>query len=272
MASARTVTIPTWRTEWTLPVPREHGAWVLALAALLTPLTVAMVRAPSWMTHLPVFGLLVVVVLCVLFCREAFRRWHRRSGADSALGTVVAFESVAVLLLVTGLVVAVGWIWALGYLLVPAVVVDDAVRRHGGWPLPMGNELAGVLFLSLAVPGGALLFGIDPFRTVVPLWGMYVCYHAAGVVRVRTSMGLGRPTRRRSVTTGIGTHALLLGLVAIGWEQGLLGVAALPAFAVATLYAAWLLHEETSPAKKALGRREAVLASLFVLTAPWLVP
>ncbi|MFB6114176.1 MAG: YwiC-like family protein [Halodesulfurarchaeum sp.] len=254
-----------------VPIPREHGAWVLVSASLLSPLVVVMRRTLEWIGQLPEYGLLVAIALGVLFFREAFRRWWgSASRGREALTPVVAGEALFLLLVSSGLLLLAGAEWAIASLVLPAAISDIAVRRRGGWPFPMGNEVAGVLSLSLAIPAGAVLLGLDTEWTIV-LWGLYLCFQVGGLLRVRTALRQGGQAARDAAITGVGYHLLLAIGSVIGWHLEILGPGAVVAFGIALGYTLWRASFEASPARKSLGQAEAVLSTVFVLAAPWFV-
>lgn len=254
------------------PVPREHGAWVLVAASLLSPLVIAVVRTPDWARHLPAFALLVGISLGVLFFREALRQWWRPRARPRKMAWIAGGEAVLILLFTSGLIWLENALWAVGYLVVPAVVVDVVVRRRGGWPLPMGNEVAGVLSLSLAVPAGWVLFDLGGLPTMIVLWLAYVAYHGAGLVRVRMALELEGDERLTAEVAGVGFHVILLAIASGGWYLGYLGPGAPPVFAIATIYTEWRARGAYTPPRASLGRSEAVLSTLFVLVSPWIIP
>lgn len=254
------------------PVPREHGAWVLVTASLVSPLVIAIVRTTGWSRHLPTFGLLVGISFGILFFREALRRWLRPRKRPRRLAWIAVGEALSILLLVSGLIWMENVLWAVAYLVVPAVVVDVGIRRRGGWPLPMGNEIAGVLSLSLAVPAGWVLFDIGGIRTMILLWLAYVLYHGAGLVRVQMALRLEGNDRRTAVVSGVGIHVILLAIATGGWYLGYLGPGGPPIFAIAMLYTEWRSRGERTPPRASLGQSEAALSTIFVVTAPWIIP
>lgn len=254
------------------PVPREHGAWVLVAASLLAPLAVAVVWTTGWSRHLPAFVLLVGISLGVLFFRETFRRWWRPRERPRKLALIAGGEAVLILLFASGLIWLENALWAVGYLVVPAVVVDVVVRRRGGWPLPMGNEIAGVLSLSLAVPAGWVLFDLGDLLAMIVLWLVYVTYHGAGLVRVQMALRLEGDERRTAEVAGVGFHVILLAIAVGGWYLGYLGPGAPPVFAIAMIYTEWRARGAHTPPRASLGRSEAVLSTLFVLVSPWIIP
>ena len=252
------------------PIPTEHGAWVMLTAGVLTPLAVVVARGMPDDGMLWAFVAFVVLAVLALLFREALRRRGIRD-APAARRRLLFFavvEAVAILFVAVGLALQVGPVWILAAAAVPAVVLDLWVRKTG-WPVPLGGELSGLCALSVVVPAGAVLLGLDS-RTAGLLWLLFLAFHVGSVIRVQSLLSAtgrrGELFRRASLSY----HGVALLAVTAGWYGGPLGLGAPVAFAVAggrTLVAGG----EATPALKTVGRREGLLSTLFVVTAPWLV-
>ena len=270
MSSGATQPNGATRRRFLPPIPTEHGAWVMLTAGVLTPLAVVVARGMPADGMLGQFVAFVVLAVLALLFREALRRRGMRDAAADRrrLLLIAVVEAGVILFVAGGLAIQVGPAWILAGTAVPAVVLDVRVRKRG-WPIPLGGELSGLFALSVVVPAGGLLLGLDS-RTAGLLWLLFLAFHVGSVIRVQSLLSAtgrrGQLFRRASLSY----HGIALLAVTAGWYGGPLGLGAPVAFAVAggrTLVAGG----DERPALKAVGRREGLLSTVFVASAPWLV-
>ncbi|MFB6266738.1 MAG: YwiC-like family protein [Halodesulfurarchaeum sp.] len=258
---------------WLPPVPSEHGARSMLAVALLTPLGVGFGRGMAVSARtLLAYLCFTLLATGVLFFREAVRRRLRVPAEFQRSLTMVALlEAVVIVLLVGVLVVLQGQTWVAGVLVLPGVLGDVWIRRRG-YPIPMGGEIAGVLALSLAVPVGTIVLGMAPIPAGIPLYGLFVGFHALGLVRVKTARNRDADWYRLGVALDIGGHGIGVLLAGATWFLGWTGVASPLIFLAALGWAVWLVLREEAPPVRTLGKRERALSLLFVLGGPWLLP
>ncbi|MFB6132764.1 MAG: YwiC-like family protein [Halanaeroarchaeum sp.] len=262
------------RAHWWLPpVPSEHGARSMLAVALLTPLSVGYGRGWDVSEHtLLAYLCFTLLAAGILFFREAVRRRLRvPSEFQRSLTAVSLVEGAVILLLVGVLVVLQGRAWIGGLLIIPGVLGDVWIRRDG-YPIPMGGEMAGVLALSLAVPVGAMVLGMSFTPAGILLYGLFVGFHALGLVRVKTARNRDADWYREGIAFDMGSHGIVALIVGIAWFVGWTGIAAPLIFLAALGWAVWLVLREKALPVRTLGKRERALSLLFVLGGPWLLP
>ena len=252
------------------PIPTEHGAWVMFTAGVLIPVAVVVARGLPADGRPGGFVAFVALAVLSLLFREALRRRALRedSAARRRLLLFATVEAAAILLVAVGLSLSIGAWWLLAAAAIPAVVVDVRVRRTG-WPVPLGGELTGLAALSVVVPAGGVLLGLDS-RTAGLLWLLYLFFHVGSVIRVQSLLSATGPRGQLFRRASLSYHGLALLSVTAGWYGGLLGPGAPVVFAVAA-GRTWVAGGDATPALKTVGRREGLLSTLFVVSAPWLV-
>lgn len=260
-----------WR-RYLPPIPTEHGAWVMLIAAVATPLTVRIGRDIGQSGQPMLYTLFVVLALLAMFFRAAIRRMS--VSQDPVLRRrfrYVSFsEGLGIVLLAGVLASVAGLVWLTTALVIPAVLLDLRMRRHG-WPVPLGGELAGIVALSLAVPAGAALLGVGDTATILWLWGLFLAFHVGSILRVQGLVPGAATTDSKLRRVSLGYQVLLVISIITGWYVDILGLGAPLAFSIGGLRTAIGTNGRSMELKQ-LGRVEGVLSGLFVLASPWLLP
>ncbi|AUX10373.1 hypothetical protein AArcSl_2758 [Halalkaliarchaeum desulfuricum] len=239
-------------------------------AGVLTPIAVVVARGLPADGRLGAFAAFVVLAILALLFREALRRRGMREdpAVRRRLLVIATVEAAAILLVAGGLAIQVAPVWILATAAVPAVVLDVRVRNTG-WPIPLGGELSGLAALSVVVPAGSVLLGLES-RTAGLLWLLFLAFHVGSVIRVQSLLSATGPREALFRRASLSYHGLALLAVTAGWYTGPLGLGAPVVFAVAG-GRTWVAGGDATPALKTVGRREGLLSTLFVASAPWLV-
>jgi hypothetical protein len=258
--------------RWLPPIPVEHGARSMLAIALLTPVSVALGGSvPDADAVIGYLAFAVFGVTALLF-REAVRRSLDSPPAHRSRYTAFAVAEAVVLLASTG---ALAWLdgptWGLLVLAIPGVLADIRIRRRG-WPVPLGGVLVGVVSLSLVVPAGAILLGVGSLQSTLALFALFVAFHLASVLRVKTALGRDGDGGRRTLVLDVAFHAGLLTVAVAGWQTGVVGAGAPVLFLVASARAAWLVGRSEAPGVRALGRGERAFSLALLVVGPWLLP
>lgn len=255
------------------PLPTEHGAIVMTTAALITPL-VALVPGglPASDTLLAYAGFVGLVAIALLI-RESLKQRSLSSDRERLrqLNVVASLEAATLVALAGALAAAYDPRWLLAVALIPLAGLNLYLGSRN-WPVPVGNELAGVFGLSLIVPVGVVVLGATELWLVGGLWLLFATFHVGSVLRVGTQMIGSGPTTRRLVTLMRVYHVGLVGVAALAWITGWVSLLAPLVFVAAVWRAEQLVTAEPgSVSLKALGQSEAALSTLFVLALPWVL-
>ncbi|MFQ3293320.1 MAG: hypothetical protein ACI9PP_002253 [Halobacteriales archaeon] len=255
------------------PLPTEHGATSVLVVGLLTPVSLAIAAGVNWtISVLGSYLLFVTLAVGTMLYRAAVRRYRLADGPRKRYyATYGAVEGTVVVLAIAGLVALQGPEWGVALVALPGVVAELRYRGQGS-SVPLLDVVMGVLGLSVLVPAGALIVGIEARSAVASLFVLFAAYHVLATYRVKTVMKRSRERSDTSTTRWLMPFVVVLLVVVAGWSLDVLGVAAPILFLVSTVRTGKLAAASESPSTKRLGRSEAFLSLLFVLGAPWLLP
>jgi hypothetical protein len=244
----------------TIPIPKEHGAYVVLIASWL----LGLLHAPS---HDPLaIGLSLILILSTFLMQEPLRPLFRaRSPASRAIAGLrtgwlgllltIAIVSAAWLLL---LCPATAWIVAAGVLVAIAFLL--LIRRRVGL---VSLSTAGFFALALAAPLARLASGPGASAAeLVGLWLFAALFFAGSSACVRLRMN-----RQGGVSLPIAAHLLFIAAAAVLVGLGLLPAIALLAGLPALARLLWVVgdlprYRRTS--LKRIGLIETAVALLFL--------
>ncbi len=246
------------------PLPREHGAWMMLYAPLVTGLVAFRVEPL-------VATLLIGVVTAVFFGQNALGLWLRGRGAAGNLAWLVSFALVgtaagAALLFHLGL-------WRLLPLALPALLLfiwqawqRRATRRQIDHSTTNEAVTASVMALGAAAAG--LAAGRAPEAAALAA-AAFACYFVGSVLYVKMRVAdarSGGASHRSALLCGLyhaaaGVVCLLWAFVASPAEW--VCVAAAPA--IGRAWIGWARLDGSMPSLRRLGVAELVYATWFSL-------
>lgn len=247
-----------------VPLPREHGAWMMLFAPLVTGLA-AFATPP-----LPA-ALLLLAVSALFFAQNALGLHLRGRGAPGNLAWLIAFTAAGV---AAGAVLLLRLqMWRLLPLAVPAGLLFawQALRRRRTRRQidhSTANEAATAAVMALGASAAALAAGRSATHAAIA-WLVFAVYFVGSVLYVKM-----RVADARSPETS-GTSALACGLfhavaaAACGLWAWLAVPGALAGLAVAPgvgrAWVAWIRLDGSMPSLRRLGVAELIFASWFSL-------
>ena len=254
--------------RWMPPAPPEHGAKTILLVALVTPLTVALG------TSIRVTGSALVssLFLCgiggfSLLFHEAVRvALDPGENGQPCVRRFLVVEGGAIAALAGGLAVTHHWVWALLILLLPGIAVVAWFTRSRENPLR--TAAIGVPVLGGVVPLGLSLLGIRDVGTLLTVFGIFVMFYELAVLRVGSAVGAFSLDARLVMLPPVGAVLVAGG----GAVASVFGVGVPLVFGLSALRSVNLSLRESAPSLKRLGRSEALLSLVFVLSGPVLLP
>lgn len=241
--------------------------------AVLLPVTVAIGRPAGLdLPSLLAYVLFALLGVGVLGFREAVQRRLRAPAQHQQRFTVFALvEALGLFLIVGALVVLEGQLWGVAIIVIPAVLMDVAIRRRG-MPIPLWDELTGILSISLAVPVGSVILELGGYDMIALLYGIFVAFHVLGLVRVKTALSRDSARYRTVLGVGLGIHLVFLVAAGAGWWVGATGVSTPLVFLASLGRGAWLAAQDEPPAVRRLGRGERAFSVILLLGGPLLLP
>lgn len=267
------------RARIEVPVPREHGAWVM----LSLPLVLGAATGPRGVSG--AIGLLVVTTLAVFLAQDLIRRRVRGRLPAGAMRWLAGYAAAAVAA-GFGLLALLPPAGRVGLVVLGGVggaifaVLLWALARPGGkrFDRSVVGELLAVPALTLTGPAAAVVATGELGAGAWTVWALSVAYFGSGMLFVKMLLDGWKRGRRglgvRTAPLAVGTvawHSLVLaGLVAVSligldgaWPW--LPLAYLPCVA----RAAWGFARLGRPLPRlvAVGVSEAVLAVVFVSVA-----
>lgn len=269
-----------------LPLPREHGAWVMVYGSFLAGL----IAVPVWKPG-PVAFLLAAVTFAFL-AQEPARLLLRKRGDQNTrawlIGQSLAMSACGIALVARYHLYDLLVIGAIGAALFGAQVM--LLRTPVQSPLPGGRTVAkrrdrtleGELLAvpALALPASAATIALTGHLTSVAVWVWIACtlFFASGIVSVKLLLASAKhrkdwsPALRGMLGRGhCAYHGALLVIVALaairlGGNAGWLLLAAyLPAIVRAARV--WWKLDGVLPPLKRVGMVETVIALVFITVA-----
>lgn len=255
------------------PSPTEHGATSVLIVGLLTPVSLAIAAGVNWTSSmLGSYLLFVTLAVGTMFFRAAVRRYRLANGARKRhFATYGVVEGTVIVLAIAGLVAWQGPEWGVTLMAVPGVLAELRYREQGS-SAPLLDVVMGVLGLSVLVPVGALVVGIEARSNVASLFVLFAAYHGLATYRVKTVMNRSRGRSSPPATRILVVFVIVLIAIVTGWGLGVFGVAMPILFLVSTIRTGQLVLVLESADTKRLGRSETLLSLLFVIVVPWFLP
>lgn len=251
-----------------LLLPREHGAWGIVLIPFLTAAAITKQLTPEVL-------LALVAVLLVFIGRYPLELLlipvaNHRAGHPARQRVWLSFWVYALAAAVTGFVLvavyelyALLWLALLGGLFFALRVWQG---RHGA-DRDMVAEVFGSVGLTLSalVAWVAATGGVDSTGWLV--WILHAAFFGSGIVyvksRIRTRLAMHNPEAARTAGCSMCFQLLvLLFVVALVFARWVAPLVVVP-FALASLRAAWGLHDHSSFVLRRLGWNEMALSVVF---------
>jgi hypothetical protein len=241
----------------TIPLPREHGVYVVLLGSWIIGI---LLKAPgTWWP--PLFSM--VVLLAMLMIPNVTRSFtdHTRKRTRAQIAPAFAAAIAATVLAITAVIVAPVLV-----MLVPvglAFVILLAYMKKRRRPM---QELSFVAFMTIAlgVPVAGILNGSQDFVLLGLGWFMCAAFFCGSSLNVAIRL---RRTKRSLYTTGLyhGLVLLLWSLVAGSFPAYYAGLAGL---ALNMLRFAWIVNNASlfrTRTLKRIGLEETALTTIFLL-------
>lgn len=258
--------------RFALPLPREHGAWVM----LYVPLLVGLIAARA---ALPVALLLIFAVTGAFLAQDGLRLLARRRAGRGTLLWFGVYSTVALagglpLLLFYGFtdLLILGGIAAVLLAVQAVLLLIPAKKRldRSQW-----GELLAVPALTMTAPA-AFIVG-DGRLSAAAWWSWAVCalFFSSGILNVKMLLasaryrkGMTSAERLRIGRGNLGFHAAVAVTAAVSafaWPGGTVGMLLAAAFAPAVVRAfyRWAKMDGTLPPLKRVGMQESVVALWF---------
>ncbi len=253
-----------------IPLPREHGAWVMLYAPLLTGLIVYRINTT-------VSLLMVGLATAAFFAQNALGLLLRERGGTTTwrwLGVCSVVIVVCVLVLME-----LGH-WRILPLAIPVLVVLvwQAIQRR--WTRrqidhSLLNEMITVPVLGLGAPAAQIIFSQSFSVNALPLWIAFNLYFLGSVLFVKMLVGATRdasppPLRSHRGGVNVGYHvtillALIAGVIMPSGRTILLpAIVGFTPVVLRTLFFWWRM-EKRSPALRRVGLIETGIAMWFSL-------